>query len=95
MSARVTALCCFCGSLRTVSKNYSAGHSRVWPGEAIETKEALREMQARGLVREQRPGWRCLTILKCDHYGERTRHAFIRDDKHRNYAEEEDHATSR
>lgn len=89
-AGRAPALCCLCGNVRTVSTGYYAGTSRVSQAEAVWSEERLAEIQSRGHLLEQEVGWRCLTILKCDNCGERTRHARIRDDEGRNMAEETD-----
>lgn len=89
MNARVPALCCTCGNVRTVSTGYSAGHTQLSACESLPAA-TLADCWSRGYYLEHEPGWRCLTLLKCDHCGERTRHALIRDDEHRNFAEQED-----
>lgn len=71
---RARALCCECGALRTVSSNFSFPRSDV--DRVVEA------------AFDDPRGWRCTGTLKCDHCGRPTRHALLRDDLRRDYAEE-------
>lgn len=66
-STKVRALCCECGSLRTVSARYTYAR----------TSDPTTRVADDG--RDSR-GWRALITLKCQHCKELTFHAQIRDD---------------
>lgn len=70
---RVTALCCTCGNLRTVSGDYH----RYQDPEHAESERGKAE------------GWRKTQALKCDACGEQTRHALLHpsDARYRDYDE--------
>lgn len=63
---RQHALCCKCGQLRTVSKNYSLGPTD--------------ENRGGGLFSDPR-GWFHTGTLKCSHCDTRTRHALLEDEE--------------
>lgn len=91
-SDRLTALCCQCGRVRTVSKRYNGPRSRyaAWETGAEWAQRRMLELQRQGLYVEHQPGWRCLLELKCETCKVRTAHAFIREDQYRDTAERED-----
>jgi hypothetical protein len=79
---RVRALCCECGNPRTVSANYKRRNDGNQSGECDDDPR----------------GWRLTCTLKCSVCGARTRHAMLRDDAHRDFAElrkDERHAAIR
>ncbi len=91
------ALCCECGTLRTTSgapRNHQpegesperiAQHLKLLANPRTKAEERARDYWA-----TVQPWHRNLEDLRCATCGTITRHASIRDDEHRNYAEELD-----
>lgn len=77
VDGRRDALCCTCGRLRTVT-------------DAGAVRAARRVSVSEHPLPGQDAGWRCLTELKCSTCGLVTRHALIREDPYRDYAEKRD-----
>ena len=94
---RLTALCCECGTVRTVSARYNGPAKRYapWETDAEWVRSRLFDLQASGIYTEHQPGWRCLLDLKCSTCNVRTAHAYIREDQHRDHAEEQDRRVDR
>lgn len=95
-AGRLTALCCRCGRVRTVSAAYNGPRKRYASGETWQQVANLRRVQVRhGVYLEHQPGWRCLLDLKCATCNEFTAHAYIREDDLRDHAEEQDRRVDR
>lgn len=78
------ALCCECGQVRTVSESANLrGKIGDGPGPLA--------IAAGAQYGEEAGAWRMIGLLKCSHCGALQRHAIIRQDEHRNYAEDLDH----
>lgn len=87
------ALCCACGNLRTVSANASPRNYRP---EGVSPEHIARCYQyAPNFWANVKPWERLLEDLKCTPCGKVTRHAALRDDEHRDYAEKLNAASDR
>lgn len=90
--ARMTdALCCECGTVRKVSSNVRNAQGDPYSDSEGRRAELVARDKANGSNEGMEPYWRCLRLLKCATCGERTRHATIRVDADRDYAESPAH----
>ncbi|HMM93967.1 hypothetical protein [Phycicoccus sp.] len=89
------ALCCECGTVRKVSSNGRNGQGDPYSDSEGHTDEQVARDRANGFAVGMEPFWRCLRLLKCVTCGERTRHATVRLDEHRDYAEQQDRDSDR
>jgi hypothetical protein len=89
-STRTPTLCCECGNVRTVSTNaYPRTTDPYSPGEG-HNAAYLAGLHERGHDLGMQPFWRCLRTLACSACKRPTRHAEIRQDEHRDWAENQD-----
>lgn len=94
-SATTDAICCACGLVRRASDKGRSSHDDPYSGAEGRSPTAVLQDRAQGIAVGMEPYWRCLRLLKCRRCGERTRHALIRQDEHRNNAELQDRADFR
>ena len=90
MGTTTQALCCKCGAVRTVSTREPQLASDPYSCGEGQDSSRLADAQGRGFDLGMQPYWRCLRTLACEVCGRPTRHAEIRQDDDRNYAEQQD-----